>query len=49
MYLKSLTDVYKRQLLTGSTAASERSSILERVASGTLDVVFGTHAVLNDD
>lgn len=36
-------------LLTGSTAASERSSILERVASGALDVVFGTHAVLNDD
>ena len=36
-------------LLTGSTAAAERSSILERVASGVLDVVFGTHAVLNDD
>ncbi len=36
-------------LLTGSTSASERSSILERVASGALDVVFGTHAVLNDD
>lgn len=36
-------------LLTGSTSASERSSILERVASGALDVVFGTHSVLNDD
>lgn len=36
-------------LLTGSTSASDRSAILERVASGALDVVFGTHAVLNNE
>ncbi len=36
-------------LLTGSTSARDRFDILERVASGALDVVFGTHAVLNDE
>ena len=36
-------------LLTGATKPAERASIFERLASGELDVLFGTHAVLNDD
>ncbi len=36
-------------LLTGATPASERAVIYERVASGDLCVLFGTHAVLGDD
>lgn len=36
-------------LLTGSTPASERAGIVEDVASGAIDVLFGTHAVLSDD
>lgn len=36
-------------LLTGSTPPDERSVILDRIASGDIHVVFGTHAVLNDE
>lgn len=36
-------------LLTGATPAPERASILERLASGELTVLFGTHAVLGED
>ena len=36
-------------LLTGSTPAGERARILSDLASGRLDVLFGTHAVLSDD
>ena len=36
-------------LLTGATPAAERTDIHERLASGALDVLFGTHAVLSDD
>ena len=36
-------------LLTGATPAAERSSMLSRVASGDIDVLFGTHAVLGPD
>ncbi len=36
-------------LLTGATLAEERAGILRRLASGELDVVMGTHAVLSDD
>ena len=36
-------------LLTGSTPAAERASIVDRLAKGVLDVLFGTHAVLSDD
>ncbi|MGN0046531.1 MAG: ATP-dependent DNA helicase RecG [Eggerthellaceae bacterium] len=35
--------------LTGSTTAAERKEILEGLASGELDVVFGTHALLEPD
>lgn len=36
-------------VLTGATKPSERSSILERTAQGELDVVFGTHALIEPD
>lgn len=36
-------------LLTGSTPSEERAGILRRIASGDIHVVFGTHAVLNDE
>jgi ATP-dependent DNA helicase RecG len=36
-------------LLTGSTPAEDREDILMRLASGHTDVVFGTHALLEDD
>ena len=37
------------EVLTGSTPATERAAILERVAAGTVDVLIGTHALLEDD
>jgi len=37
------------EVLTGSTATSDRESILLKAAAGTLDVLFGTHALLEDD
>ena len=36
-------------LLSGSTADDERDSVIERLASGDLDVLFGTHALLEPD
>lgn len=36
-------------LLTGATPLDERSSIVTRLTSGELTVLFGTHAVLGDD
>lgn len=36
-------------LLTGSTPSEEHAGILRRIASGDIHVVFGTHAVLNDE
>lgn len=36
-------------LLTGSTAAAERAAIVEGFASGEVDVLIGTHALLSDD
>ncbi len=36
-------------LLTGSTRSQERESIIERLGRGEIDVLFGTHAVLNDE
>lgn len=35
-------------MLTGSTRVKERRSILEGLASGDIDIVVGTHAVLQD-
>lgn len=36
-------------LLTGATGTADRRAILERLASGDLDLVVGTHALLSDD
>ena len=36
-------------VLTGSTSAAERAGALSRLASGELDVLIGTHALLEDD
>ena len=35
-------------LLTGATPAAERATILEELASGALDVVIGTHALIQE-
>ena len=37
------------ELLCGSTGQKEREAIIERVAAGTVDVLIGTHALLEDD
>lgn len=37
------------EILTGSTSAVEKESILEKIKAGTIDVLFGTHALLEDD
>ena len=36
-------------LLTGSTPTAERAEIIERLKSGSLSVLIGTHALLEDD
>ncbi len=36
-------------ILTGSTGAAERRSLLTRLGSGEIQVLFGTHALLTDD
>ena len=36
-------------LLTGSTKTKERREILERLASGEIDLLVGTHALIQDD
>ncbi len=36
-------------LLTGSTTAAERAQVLARLAEGGVDVLVGTHALLEDD
>ncbi len=36
-------------LLTGSMGTADRRDTLERIASGDVDVVIGTHALLHDD
>ncbi len=37
------------EVLSGSTPVVERAAIVERVAAGTVDVLIGTHALLEDD
>ena len=37
------------EVLTGSTSAQDREAILMKAAAGTIDVLFGTHALLEDD
>ncbi len=43
-----LPDGVKMALLTGSTKASERAGILEKVKKGEIDMVAGTHAVIQE-
>ncbi len=38
----------KTALLTGSTSAAEKRKICEDVADGNIDIVIGTHALLNE-
>jgi ATP-dependent DNA helicase RecG len=39
----------RSDLLTGSLRASERREVLERLAAGTVDLLFGTHALFSSD
>ena len=36
-------------VLTGSTPSKERKNILEQLAAGDIDIIFGTHALLNEN
>jgi ATP-dependent DNA helicase RecG len=36
------------EILTGSTAARERKNTRERLEEGAIDIIFGTHALLNE-
>ena len=36
-------------LLTGSTKRKERQAILEGMANGTVQIIIGTHALIQDD
>lgn len=52
-HFMSISDMLKESsvriaLLTGTLTASERQSVLGRAASGDLDIVIGTHALLSD-
>lgn len=53
-HLESLTELFadfpiKIALLTGSTKAKERREILAQLAEGNLDVLIGTHALIQKD
>ncbi|MEG2260759.1 MAG: ATP-dependent DNA helicase RecG [Raoultibacter sp.] len=37
------------EVLLGSTPPRDRAAIVQRAAAGTIDVLFGTHALLEDD
>lgn len=37
------------EVLTGSTPSADRAAVIERVGAGTVDVLFGTHALLEGD
>lgn len=37
------------RLLTGSTAAKEKSAVKKEAADGTVDLLIGTHAIIEDD
>ena len=45
--LKCLPDV-KVELLTGSTKAAEKKDICKRLASGEINIIIGTHAVIQN-
>jgi ATP-dependent DNA helicase RecG len=53
-HYKSITDLLKNldvkiALLTGSTKVSERNKILESLAKGEIQILIGTHALIEDD
>lgn len=53
-HMESLTHLFEQTsltvaLLTGSTKTRERQEILAGLANGTIDVVVGTHALIQDD
>lgn len=53
-HLESLTELFadfpiKIALLTGSTKAKERREILAQLAEGSLDILIGTHALIQKD
>lgn len=37
------------EVLTGSTPSADRAAVIERVGAGAVDVLFGTHALLEGD
>jgi ATP-dependent DNA helicase RecG len=52
-HFATITDLLKDmpvgvQLLTGSTAASERKQILRSLADGSLSIIIGTHALIEE-
>jgi ATP-dependent DNA helicase RecG len=53
-HYKSITDLLKNldvkiALLTGSTKVSERNKILESLTKGEIQILIGTHALIEDD
>ena len=40
---------FNLSLLTGSTAAAERRDLLQQLADGQIDILVGTHAIIQDD
>ncbi len=53
-HFRTLTGFYgglpiRTALLTGTTKAAERRQILEDLAAGAIDLLIGTHALLEDD
>ncbi len=48
-FQKFLGDAVRMILLTGSTPKSEKSAFYGSIRSGTVDLVIGTHAIIQDD
>ena len=52
-HYKTLSELYdetgiRTELLTGQTRASEKKEILSRLASGEIDILVGTHSLIED-
>ena len=52
-HYKTLSELYdgtgiRTELLTGQTRASEKKEILSRLASGKIDILVGTHSLIED-
>lgn len=52
-HYQSLTDLFSSygvvELLTGSVKGKKRKSILQRLVAGEIDIIIGTHALIQDD